>query len=40
MGNKIINNIEPLSKRFSLVKVKADENFNHRNTFSISRIKI
>nr|CBX28305.1 unknown protein [uncultured Desulfobacterium sp.] len=23
---------EPLSKRFSLVKVKAGENFNHRNT--------
>ncbi|MBU4009781.1 MAG: hypothetical protein KJ882_03360, partial [Proteobacteria bacterium] len=31
---------EPLSKRFSLVKVKADENFNRRNTWSISRIKI
>ena len=31
---------EPLSKRFGLVKVKAGENFNHRNTFSISRIKI
>ncbi|MBU4010703.1 MAG: hypothetical protein KJ882_08050, partial [Proteobacteria bacterium] len=30
----------PLSKRFSLVKVKADENFNRRNTWSISRIKI
>jgi len=31
---------EPLSKRFSLVKVKAGENFNRRNTWSISRIKI
>nr|CBX31265.1 unknown protein [uncultured Desulfobacterium sp.] len=31
--------MEPLSKRFSLVKVKAGENFNYRNTFSISRIK-
>ncbi|MBU3946777.1 MAG: hypothetical protein KJ826_00960, partial [Proteobacteria bacterium] len=30
----------PLSKRFSLVKVKAGENFNRRNTWSISRIKI
>ncbi|MBU1053557.1 MAG: SH3 domain-containing protein [Proteobacteria bacterium] len=35
----IINN-EPLSKRFSLVKLKAGENFNHRNTVSISRIEI
>jgi len=26
---------EPISKRFSLVKVKADENFNRRNTLSI-----
>jgi len=32
--------MEPLSKRFSLVKVKADENFNRRNTWGISRIKI
>jgi len=32
--------IEPLSKRLSLVKVKAGENFNRRNTWSISRIKI
>jgi len=31
---------EPLSKRFSLVKVKAGENFNRRNTWSIERIKI
>ncbi|MBU4009271.1 MAG: hypothetical protein KJ882_00785, partial [Proteobacteria bacterium] len=31
---------EPLSKRFSLVKVKAGENINRRNTWSISRIKI
>jgi len=31
---------EPLSKRFSLVKVKAGENFNRRNTWGISRIKI
>ncbi len=31
---------EPVSKRFSLFKVKEGENFNHRNTFSISRIKM
>ncbi|MBU4034986.1 MAG: hypothetical protein KKA35_01005, partial [Proteobacteria bacterium] len=36
---KFIYNKEPLSKRFSLVKVKAGENFNRRNTWSISRIK-
>jgi len=29
---------EPVSKRFSLFKVKEGENFNHRNTWSISRI--
>ena len=34
------NTNEPLSKRFSLVKVKAGENFNRRNTWSILRIKI
>ncbi len=32
--------LEPVSKCFSLVKLKAGENFNHRNTWSISRIKI
>jgi len=31
---------EPVSKRFSLFKVEEGENFNHRNTLSISRIKI
>jgi hypothetical protein len=31
---------ELISKRFSLVKVKAGENFNRRNTLSISRIEI
>jgi len=31
---------EPVSKRFSLFKVKEGEDFNHRNTLSISRIKI
>ncbi len=31
---------EPASKCFSLVKVKESENFNHRNTLSILRIKI
>ncbi|MBU1055103.1 MAG: hypothetical protein KKC46_14935 [Proteobacteria bacterium] len=30
--------IEPLSKRFSLVKLKTGDNFNRRNTLSISRI--
>ena len=30
----------PVSKRFSLFKFKEGDNFNHRNTFSISRIKI
>jgi hypothetical protein len=32
--------MELISKRFSLVKVKAGENFNRRNTLSISRIEI
>jgi hypothetical protein len=31
---------EPISKRFSLAKVKADQNFNRRNTLGISRIEI
>jgi hypothetical protein len=31
---------EPISKRFSLAEVKAGENFNRRNTRSISRIEI
>jgi hypothetical protein len=31
---------EVVSKRFSLVKVKAGDNFNRRNTRSISRIEI
>jgi len=39
-GEKAGLRLEPVSKRFSLVKVKADENFNRRNTWSISRIKI
>jgi len=38
LSKKQIN--EPVSKRFSLVKVKESENFNHRNTLSILRIKI
>ena len=35
-----IKSKEPVSKRFGLFKVKEGENFNHSNTFSISRIKI
>jgi len=31
--------IDPVSKRFSLFKVKEDENFNHRNILNILRIK-
>jgi hypothetical protein len=31
---------ESFEKCSILFKVKEDENFNHRNTFSISRIKI
>ena len=31
---------EPISKRFSLVKVKAGEDFNRKNTLSILRIEI
>jgi hypothetical protein len=31
---------ETFEKRSILFKVKEDENFNHRNTLSISRIKI
>jgi len=31
---------EPISKCSILFKVKEGENFNHRNTYSISRIKI
>jgi hypothetical protein len=31
---------EAFYKRFSLVKVKAGDNFNRRNTRSISRIEI
>jgi len=31
---------EPVSKRFSLVNVKAGENFNRMNTLGIFRIKI
>jgi hypothetical protein len=31
---------EPVSKRFSLSKVKDGANFTHRNTARISRIKI
>jgi hypothetical protein len=32
--------IEPLSKRFSLVKLKAGDDFNRRNIKRISRIEI
>jgi hypothetical protein len=42
-NSDIIFNIlkdEVVSKRFSLVKVKAGDNFNRRNTRSISRIEI
>jgi hypothetical protein len=31
---------EPISKRFSLVKVKAGAHFNRKNTLSILRIEI
>jgi hypothetical protein len=31
---------EVVSKRFCLVKVKADDHFNRRNTLSISRIEM
>jgi hypothetical protein len=31
---------EPISKRFSLVKIKAGEYFNRKNTLSILRIEI
>jgi hypothetical protein len=31
---------ELVSKRFSSFKIKEGDNFNHRNTLSISRIKI
>jgi len=34
------NTKELFSKRLSLFNIKKDENFNQRNTFSISRIKI
>jgi hypothetical protein len=32
--------LEVVSKRFSLVKVKAGDHFNRRNTLSISRIEM
>jgi hypothetical protein len=35
-----IHYLEPISKRFSLVKVKAGEYFNRKNTLSILRIEI
>jgi len=35
-----ILNTEPISKRFSLVKVKAGEYFNRKNTLSILRVEI
>ena len=37
---KYMNIQEPVVKRFSLFKDKEGENFNQRNTFSISKIKI
>jgi len=40
VSNFMPQTTEPLLKRFSLVKVKAGENFNRRNTWSISRMKI
>jgi len=39
-GSAFFNSQESVSKRFSLFKVKEGENFNQRNTLSISRIKI
>jgi hypothetical protein len=32
--------VEVVSKRFSLVKIKAGDHFNRRNTLSISRIEM
>jgi len=40
MKRKPLYKKELVSKRFSLFKVKEGDNFNRRNTFSISRIKI
>jgi hypothetical protein len=37
---EILKYIEPFSKRFSLVKIKAGDHFNRRNTMSISRIEM
>jgi len=34
------SSLEPVSERFSLFNIKKGENFNRRNTLSISRIKI
>jgi len=39
-GCNYLHNNEPVSKRFSLVKVKAGEHFNRKNTLSILRIEI
>ena len=36
----ILKSIMPVRKLGFFVKIKEDENFNHRNTVSISRIKI
>jgi hypothetical protein len=36
----VSGNLETFEKCSILVKVKEGENFNHRNTLSISRIKI
>lgn len=32
--------MEPISKRFSSAELKAGDNFNRRNTLSLSRIEI
>ncbi len=39
-GSKKFQLKEQISKRFSLVKLKAGENFNQRNILNISRIEI
>jgi len=38
--NLYIYKQEPISKRFSLVKIKAGEHFNRKNTLSILRLEI
>ena len=39
-GRRIASYLVPERKLGFFVKIKEDENFNHRNTGSISRIKI